>query len=192
MRSACASAAIANSTPNFESYTSVTHTHSTGVRLRKTGGRHQHREHRRHGDSIMTTEGQDAKHDRLLDQSCESGSLFPSRGINCWRQMRVAQKPRWTGEYSERSPPSQPSSQEQALLSARCPGYPPRMERQIRGRQKALIRQFLREFYGVPAPRRHMHLFTHREGSTSYLCDAGCSSQRTNRGNMGPLRIFRV
>lgn len=41
--------------------------------------------YRRHGDSINTA--RNAKHDRHL---VRSGSLFPSRGIYCWRQVRVA------------------------------------------------------------------------------------------------------
>ena len=147
----------------------------------------------RHGDSITTA--QNAKHDRHL---VPPGSFFPSRGIYYWRQMRVAQKPRWTGEGAVKKPSAGDAGAKRAMIIAALPArWPLANETPIRGWEKALIRQIIFEertvACGVPAPRRHPQLLLPTgEGFMSYSCDAGCSSQRTNYGSLGPLRIFKV
>ncbi|KAM0712958.1 hypothetical protein Q7P35_000409 [Cladosporium inversicolor] len=89
-----------------------------------------------------------------------------------------------------------PRSQPSPALSARCAGNPPRIETPIRGWEKALIRQFFEEeLRCASAASSHESDLTTERGSR-VICVMRVAvvspTQRTNCGNMGPLRIFRV
>ena len=81
-------------------------------------------------------------------------------------------------------------------LSARCTVNPPRIETPIRGWEKALIRQFFEEeLRCASAASSHASGLTTERGPR-VICVMRAAvvspTQRTNCGNMGPLRIFRV
>lgn len=89
-----------------------------------------------------------------------------------------------------------PRSQPSPALSARCAGNPLCIETPNRGWEKALIRQFFEEELRC-ASAASSHAFalpTERGSRVIRVMRAAVVSptQRTNCGNMGPLRIFRV